>query len=985
MAVRVEFGLLGPLVVRCQGVVVSIAQGRQRALLAALLLDADRLLTTGQLIEVLWGAAPPASARAALHNQVKRLRGALGESGGDRIRTQPGGYLIHLEPGELDVTRMQDLLASARAAARGGAWEQASALAAGAVLLWRGEPLADVDSQMPAGRIPQLTEIYLQAVETRLEAEVNLGRHAEVIGELRRLTADQPFREHTHALLMLALYRCGRQGEALAAYQSARRLLVDELGSEPGPDLRALHRRILAADPALAPPEAENGPSALARSPATEPETAEPAGPDLVPEPRMGTEPERVRPETPHQLPAGVRHFAGRDDQLNELAGLLEEVARPGRTVVISAIGGTAGIGKTALAVHWAHQVAGEFPDGQLYANLRGFDPSGPPVTAEAVVRDFLGALGVPLARIPASAEAQAALYRTVLAPKQVLIVLDNARDAYQVRLLLPGASGCFVLVTSRAQLVSLAASEGAHLLTLDLPSLSEARELLSRRLGAGRVAAESEAADELIHLCARLPLALGIVAARAAASPGIRLAALAAELSDTAGRLDVLDAGTPACGVRAAFSWSCRGLSADAARLFRLLGVHPGPDVSAAAAASLAALPRPAARSALSELAQAGLIAEHVPGRFALHDLVQIYAAELAAAGEDAPGAGPSGPAAKGGKADVALGRLLDHYLLTGYAAALVLSPHREPLTVPAVRPGVVSEEIKEHGEALAWFETERSGLEAAIAAAAVAGLDLYAWQLAWTLVDFLSWRGYWHSLIAIENIALAAVRRLDDQAGEASVHRGLSRAHAELGRPGEARQHLHRALALCRELGDLVGQGHAHMGLCVALEREGSLPEALRHGRQALDLYCSGRDQQGQAAALNAIGWCHALLGGYRQAFHHSQQALTLHQMLGNKLGAADAWNTLGYVHHHLGENPRAEACYRSALGLFRDLGIAYSNADTLTHLGEIYREAGDMDAARDAWEQALSILRDLDHVDAADVQAKLADLMAASRRPR
>jgi DNA-binding SARP family transcriptional activator len=252
VAVRVEFGLLGPLVVRCQGAVVSIAQGKQRSLLAALLLDAGRLLTTGQLIEVLWGGAPPASGRAALHNQVKRLRDTLGESGRDRIQTQPGGYLIHLEPGELDVTRMQDLLASAWAAARGGAWEQASALAAGAVLLWRGQPLADVDSQILAGRIPQLTESYLQAVETRLEAEVNLGRHAEVIGELRRLTADQPFREHTHALLMLALYRCGRQGEALAAYQSARELLVDELGSEPGPDLRALHRRILAADPALA-------------------------------------------------------------------------------------------------------------------------------------------------------------------------------------------------------------------------------------------------------------------------------------------------------------------------------------------------------------------------------------------------------------------------------------------------------------------------------------------------------------------------------------------------------------------------------------------------------------------------------------------------------------------------------------------------------------------------------------------------------------
>ena len=964
MAIRVEFGLLGPLVVRCQGTVVSIAQGRQRALLAGLLLDAGRLLTTSQLIEVLWGAVPPASARAALHNHVKRLRDALGESGGDRIRTRPGGYLIHLEPGELDVTRMQDLLASARAAACGGVWEQASALAAGAVLLWRGQPLADVDSQVLAGRIPQLTEIYQQAVETRLEAEVNLGRHAEVIGELRRFTVDQPFREHAHALLMLALYRCGRQGEALAAYQSARRLLVDELGSEPGPDLRALHRRILAADPALTPPDANDGPSAPARSLATEPETSEPVGQDLVPEPRVGAEPERARPETPRQLPAGVRHFAGRDDQLNELARLLKEVGQPGRTVVISAIGGTAGIGKTALAVHWAYQVTDEFPDGQLHANLRGFDPSGPPVAAEAVVRDFLGALGVPPARIPASAEAQAALYRTVLASRRVLIVLDNARDADQVRPLLPGASGCFVLVTSRARLVSLAASEGAHLLTLDLPSLSEARELLSRRLGADLVAAEPEAADELIRLCARLPLALGIVAARAAASPGVRLAALAAELADTTGRLDVLDAGTPASGVRAAFSWSYRELSDAAARLFRLLGVHPGPDISAAAAASLVGLPRSAARSALRELAQAGLIVEHAPGRFAVHDLVRIYAAEQA----EANGAEPS---------SAAFGRLLEHYLLSGYAAALVLSPHRSPITVPAAQPGVVPEEITEHAQALAWFETERQGLEDAIAAAAAAGLDLYAWQLAWTLVDFLNWRGYWHSHIAIENIALAAAQRLGESSAEASVRRGLSRAYAELGQLGEAIEHLYRSLAIYRELDDLVGQGHAHMGLAVALEQQGQNSDALRHGQQALDLYRRGHDQPGEAAALNAIGWCHALLGEYQQASQHSQQALTLHQMLGNQAGAAYTWDTLGYVHHHLGEYARAEACYRSALELFRDVGIAYSTADTLTHLGETYRQAGDTDAAREAWEQALSILRDLDHADAADVQAKLAEL--------
>ena len=967
MTVRVEFGLLGPLVVRNQGVTVPVARGKQRALLAALLLDAGHLLTTGQLVDVLWGAAPPVSARAALHNQVKRLRDALGETAGGLVRTLPGGYLIHLDHGELDVTRMQDLLTSALRAARCGAWDQACAAASGAVLLWRGEPLADVDSQVLAYRIPQLTEVYLQAVETRLEAEVNLGRHAEAISELRRLTADQPFREHVHALLMLALYRCGRQGEALAAFHAVRTVLIEELGSEPGSDLKDLHRRILAADPGLTMSGAEHGLLLSVRSVATLPETAGRANEDGAQEHVAWAGSGRVQAEVPHQLPTGIRHFVGREEHLVTLAALLGEIGEPGPAVVISVIGGTAGVGKTALAVHWAHQVAEAFPDGQLYANLRGFDSSGLPVAAAVVVRDFLGALGVPPARIPADAEAQAALYRTVLASRRVLIVLDNARDADQVRLLLPGSPGCFVLVTSRARLVSLGACEGAHLLTLDLPSMSEARELLSRRLGAEMTAAEPEAVDELIRLCARLPLALGIVAARAAASPGISLVMLAAELGDTAGRLDMLEAGTRDSGVRAAFSWSCRALSAAAARLFQLLGVHPGPDISVAVAASLAAMPRSAVRSALHELAQAGLIAEHMPGRFALHDLLRIYAAEQAQADREVIGDGSSG---------VAFSRLLSHYLVTGYAAALVINRNRLPITLPSAPPGVVAEEIKEHSQALAWYEAERQGIEAVIFAAAAAGQDLYAWQIAWTMVDFLDWRGYGRNNVAVQEIALAAVQRLGDSVGEAVARQTLSRAYANLGQLDEAREHLYRSLAIYRELDNRIGQGHAHMGLSVTLENQGRVFEALCQSRLALDMYRSGKDQPGEAAALNATGWCHALLGNYEEALNHSQQALPLHQTLGNQLGAAYTWDTLGYIHHHLGEYARAEVCYRSAVKLYRDVGVYYSTAETLVRLGDTYGEAGAIDAARNAWEQALAILRDLDQADTAEVQAKLAD---------
>src|SRR5579872_2702882 len=449
MAVRVEFGLLGPLVVRCEGASVPIAKGRQRALLAALLLDVGHLVTVRQLTDVLWGDTPPAMARAALHNQIRRLRDALDGVGRDRILTQPGGYLIHLEPGELDVIRMQDLLADARAAARAREWDRASAIAADAVLLWRGEPLADLGSEALTRRSPYLTEIYLQAVETRLEAGLNLGRHADVTSELRRLIAEHPFREHAYALLMLALYRSGSQGEALAVYQAARRLLAGELGCEPGPELQRLHQRILEGDRQLV-------------SPARKSAVAE-AYPAVV----------------PRELPAAIGQFTGRARELRALTGMLDG---PAGTVVISAIAGAAGIGKTALAVQWAHQVADRFPDGQLYVNLRGFHPSGKPVPAAAAVRGFLEALGVQAERIPADLDAQARLYRSLLSGRRMFVLLDNARDEEQVRPLLPGGPGCLVLVTSRCQLSGLVAAEGAHALTLGLLSEAEARDLLTRR-----------------------------------------------------------------------------------------------------------------------------------------------------------------------------------------------------------------------------------------------------------------------------------------------------------------------------------------------------------------------------------------------------------------------------------------------------------------------------------------------------------------------
>ena len=421
-----EFCLLGPLLVRRGGVSLPVMPGKQRAVLAVLLLSADRVVSFDELTEALWGAAPPPSARVAVQNYVMKLRKALGD--GARIRTQPHGYEIVVADGELDVSRFEAHLAAARAAARDGSWEAASGQVRAGLTLWRGEPLADVESDLLAARdIPRLAELRLQALELGLEGDLRLGRHAEVITELRQLAAADPLRERLHGLLMLALYRDGRQAEALAAYARARQVLVDELGAEPGAGLRELQRQILAGDPALDLPVRD--PPArdpVARAPDAAGSSAPPPGPPV-----------------PRQLPSAVSGFTGRAAELAALARILDEASAesPG-TVVISAIGGTAGVGKTALALHWAHRVAARFPDGQLYVNLRGFDPSGVPMAAAEALRGFLDALGVPPDRIPAQPEARAGLYRSLLANRGMLIVLDNARDERQVRPLLPARRG---------------------------------------------------------------------------------------------------------------------------------------------------------------------------------------------------------------------------------------------------------------------------------------------------------------------------------------------------------------------------------------------------------------------------------------------------------------------------------------------------------------------------------------------------------------
>jgi tetratricopeptide (TPR) repeat protein len=669
----------------------------------------------------------------------------------------------------------------------------------------------------------------------------------------------------------------------------------------------------------------------------------------------------------PAQLPADVYGFAGRSEHLVRLDTLLAGAARDAPTaVVISAVSGTAGVGKTALAVHWAHRVADRFPDGQLYVNLRGFDPGGQQMAPAAAIRGFLDALSVPAERIPPSLDAQAALYRSLLAGRRVLVVLDNARDAEQVRPLLPGTPTALVVATSRNQLTSLVAVDGAHPLTLDLLTEAEARELLARRLGPDRVAAEPQAVKQIVGCCAQLPLALAIAAGRAEQTR-FSLATLASELAEASGRLDVLDAGDAAGQVRAVFSWSYTALSSAAARLFRLLGLHSGPDLSAAAAASLAGLPLAEIRRLLAELVRASLLTEHTPGRYGFHDLLRAYAADLTHIHDPDH------------QRRAALSRMLDHYLHTAHTAALLLDPHRDLITLALTPPGsgVTLEQPADYRQALAWIAADHLVLLAAVGRAAEAGFDTHAWQLAWTLTTFLYRRGHWHDLITSWQTALPAAGRLNHPAAQAHAHRLLASALTRLGRHPDAHTHLQHALHLYTNTGDHTGQAHTHLDLGMLWERQGRPEQALDHAQQALTLHRAAGDRRGQATALNNVGWDHILLGDHQQALTCCQQALTLLQELGHREGQAATLDSIGYAHYHLGHHTQAADCYQHALTLYRDLGDRYNEATILTHLGDTQHAAGDSAAARTAWQLVLDIFSDLDHPDTDTIRSKLHDL--------
>jgi DNA-binding SARP family transcriptional activator/tetratricopeptide (TPR) repeat protein len=953
MAAELEFGLLGPLLVRRDSVTVPALPGKLRVLLATLLLNANRLVPLDELSAALWGHEPPPSARVTLRNYIKELRKALAAPGSTRICTLPGGYQIRTTAGELDLSNFEALRVSAKQAAGRGDWDRAEALLGSAVALWRGAPLADVQSEWLALReVPRLEEMRLQAAEERIDLELQLGRHAHVIADLRQMTAHHPLRERLQALLMLALYRDGQQAAALAAYQRARYVLVTELGVDPGPELLRLQQQILAVDPELAAPVA---PPRLA------------AGGS----PCNAAPPVRVAKlgAVPRQLPPAVPYLAGRASELEALDALRDSYVRRAPAASVLVISGTAGVGKTSLAVYWAHQTGSRFPDGQLYVNLRGFDPSGDPVRPAEAMRSFLHALGVAPAQIPDTVQAQAGLYRSQLASRSMLILLDNARDAEQVRPLLPGNPACLVVVTSRSQLTGLIATDGARLLTLPALTVPEARELLASKLGAERVTAQQCAADELIRLSAQLPLALVIVAARVTTSPGLTLEDLAAGLRESPRKLDELDTGEAPTSLRAVFSWSYQELSGPAARMFRLLGVHPGPDISAAAAASLAGISAGQSRALLRELGRSHLITEQRPGRFASHDMLRAYAAERAQTDDSEQ------------DRYLAIQRMLDHYLHSARGADRVLYPEREVMGLTPPERGVTPETMADYEQAMAWFEAEHAVLLAVITQAVAVGFDRYGWQLPAALTTFLNRRGLWHDDAAIQRIALAAARRIGDRAGQALSYSNLGHASALLGWYQDARAHYEQALEQYSQLDDSIGQARAYTGKALICERQGRYGESLIHCLKALHLSQVAGDRARQASTLNNVGWCHAQMGDLHQAVSCCQQALTLYHDLDDRHGEATTWDSLGFAHHHLRDYQYAVTCYERSLHLYRELGDLFNQAEILTHIGDAYHAADDMNRASSAWRDALEIFDDLHHSDAESVRKKLLQVGGAN----
>lgn len=949
-----RFALLGSLAAYRGDVAMELGSVKQRLVLATLLSRPSEAVPAAVLDAALWGEDPPPSAAANRRTYVRGLRSVLGEG---LVRT-PGGYLLLVGPGQRDIDLFDQAAAHGRRALAQGDTALACQELNLALELWRGPvldglPVPDVLTRWAA----RLEERRCHAEEDFAAALLGEDRCAEVVRRMRDLVDAHPLRQRAWARLMLGLHRTGDLSGALEAYRRARDELVRETGLEPGPELTRLHEDIL---------RQRGGPESTGPGAA---ETGVTGGPGAGPAPgasnetpSSGTPPPSEAPSSdiPRQLPSVTPDFVGRGAALSALDTCLTAgpAGRP-PTATIIAVTGMAGVGKSALVLHWAHRVAERFPDGQLHVNLRGYDEEGALPAADAL-QGFIEALGVPQSRIPAGEEARSGLFRSLLAARRMLVVLDNARDSAHVRPLLPGAGHSTVVVTSRERLGGLVAGEGARPVGLDVLTEAESIGVLVRHLGE-RVAAEPAAAAEIVAATGRLPLALAVVAGRVAGHPSFPLHTFAAELRPAGAVLDAMED----ADARRAMTWSCRALTADGARLFRLLGLHPGPELTPGAAAALAGAPERDVRTRLRELTRLHLLTEQTPGRYVFHDLVRAHAAELARTQESRE------------ERHAARERLYDHLLHRAHRAAVLVQPQWNAITpVPSLGYDGMDPACDAGADAaLAWFAAELQVLLRAAAQAARHGFDTYCWQLAWAITAYLAPHGLWQDQRAVQETALAAAERADDPAGQAMACRLLARAHSRLGGADAAEARLRRALDLYTALDDTAGRAqtlHNYVELCFMAGRSA---EALRHGNEALRLHRLSGNRDGEARTLNAIGWLHASEGAYARAIDSCSQALAHQRRTGDHNGQAATLDSLGYAYHRLAHYDRALASYDEAITLFRASADRYHEAETLVRLGETHEATGRTPDARRAWQAAAALFDALHDPEADAVRERLA----------
>ncbi|MGM1064949.1 BTAD domain-containing putative transcriptional regulator [Saccharothrix sp. Mg75] len=879
----VEFRLFGGVGAWVDGTRLDLGHARQRGVLAALLVDVNRPVPPDRLVERVWGGRPPLRAGGVLRTYLSRLRKVLGTTAA--LSHRDGGYVLDADPDDVDLHRFRRLVARARGLDDGPALRALDS----ALALCRSDVLAGLDTPWADEVRLALGAEQAAAAAHRTDLALRLGQHADLLADLRVRAAADPLDERLAGQLVLALHRAGRTAEALGHYQRTREVLVEQLGVEPGPELRRLHHDVL------------------------DPDTAPPATPTA---------------RAPRRPPASPPFFTGRD---RELAALDLLLGHDGGHTPIAVLTGGGGVGKTWLALRWAHLRHDRFPDGHLHVDLRGFDPVADPLAPDVVVRGFLTALGVRPDAVPAEPDAQSALYRELTADLRSLVVLDNARDTAQVTPLLPGGTSCAVVVTSRHRLTGLVATHGATPVPVDVLDDAQAARLLSRHLGPDRASAEPEAAAGLVRHCAGLPLALGILAARAKSQPDVPLAALWQEVRDDSARLDALDTGELPTNLRAAFTTSVRVLSTGAAELFGLLGLVPSPDLGVTGAAALAGVTVVRARRALRELEEAHLVHQRVPGRYRMHDLVRLHAGEL-----------------PGDEGAAALERLFDHCCCFASAAADVFTPgepHRRPPRPPLVGPEV---DFPSHRNAIQWLAEER----ATLVAAAVRGAPRHTAHLSRALARYLDATALFHDALALHTAAVAATGGED---GFALCNLGsvLSR----LGRADEAFGHFERGLRHAEATGDLALENFACTLLGIARGDSGAVEESVRHHERALRAARRGGYRHSEGIALLNLGAVHTEQGEHGRARTELEEALAISQEVADPGLCTVVLSALGTLHERLDDPRRAREYHHRALerveggvlrtirlGVLIEAAAAHRTDDPATAL-EHYRRALDL----------------------------------------